>query len=108
MNDQNGYGDCQLKPPKSVTEEASKDKAKKNAIFTNKGLLALVENCCLPVTDVCIWVEHVNDIVSRRKKLQSAPATKQPSKKVIYVQFYVDVFNYLFYVINVVVSWADA
>ena len=74
---QNGFGDCQFKPPKSVIEEASKDKAKKNAIFTNEELLALAENCCLPVPDVRMWVEHVNDIVSRRK----ARATERSRKK---------------------------
>ena len=61
---QNGYGDCQFKPPESVIEEGSKDKAKKNAIFTNEELLAFAENCCLPVSDVPMWVEHVNDIDS--------------------------------------------
>ena len=43
-----------------------------------------------------------------RQELQSAPARKQPRKRFFYVQFYVDMFSYLFYVINVVVLWAGA
>ena len=85
MKDQNGYGDCQLKPPKSVTEEASKDKAKKNAIFTNEELLALAKNCCLPVTDVHMWVEHVNDIVSRRKARAAELSRKKATEEKCYL-----------------------
>ena len=78
-------------------EEATNDKAKKNATFTNEELLALADNCCLPVTNV-----------HKRQEPQSAPVRKQPRENVIYVQFYVDVLNYLFYVINVTILWAGA
>ena len=47
-----GHGDCQFKPPKSVIEEATKEKAKENETFTNEELLAKADNYCLPVTDV--------------------------------------------------------
>ena len=44
----------------------------------------------------------------KRQEPQSAPVRKQPWENVIYVQFYVDVLNYLFYVINVTILWAGA
>lgn len=78
---QNGYGDCQFKPPKSVIEEATKEKAKENATFTNEELLAMADNCCLPVTDVHMWVEHVNDIVSRRKARAAERSRKQATQR---------------------------
>ena len=77
---QNGYDDCQFKPPKSVIEEASKNKAKKNATFTNEELSALADSFCLPVNDVCMWVEHVNDIVYRRKARVAVGSRKKATQ----------------------------
>lgn len=73
----NGYGDCQFKPPKSVIEDATKDKAKKNTTFSDEELLSLAEKCCLPVAEVQMWVEYVQGISFRRK----AKAAEQASQK---------------------------
>ena len=55
-----------------------------------------------------MWVEHVN-IVSRQKARAAECSFKKATQEnVIYVQFYVDVLNYLFYVINVTILWAGA
>ena len=68
----------------------------------------MADNCCLPVTNVHMWVEHVN-IVSRQKaRAAECSCKKATQENVIYVQFYVDVLNYLFYVINVTILWAGA
>ena len=61
------------------------------------------------MTDVRIWVEHVNNIVSRPKPRVAVRSRKKTTQeKGFYVQFYVDMVNYLFCVINVVVLWAGA
>ena len=73
----------------------------KNATFTNEEFLALVDNCCLQETDVHMWVEHVND---KRKARDTEGSYKKAAiyarEKVTYVQFYDDVFSYLFMDIN--------
>lgn len=75
---QNAYGACQFKPPKSVIEESSNDKAKKNATFTNEELLAMADNCC---PHVHMWVEHVNDTVSRRKARVAERSRKEATQE---------------------------
>lgn len=66
-------------------------------------------------TAVCQWPMFtcgsstlMTSYPDERQEPRSVPASKQPREKVIYVQFYVEVFNYLFYVINVVVTWVGA
>ena len=50
---------------------------KENKTFSHGGLLALAKACCLPVTGVEMWVDHVPGILSRR----NAKSAKQSAQK---------------------------